>query len=312
MKAAAIATVLAIVGAIVFLAGGRIIRLRDGPGLDLRAYDYRDTQRIVNLTARAAALVEEEGTKAFEAFRENADEWTLGDHSYLYVYGRDGVNLFHGGYPAFVNRNLIDFTDPLGRKVMRLIIDQLDRHREANPHGWVHYLWVPPRSLDGAWKASCNFPATLPDGRAVIVGSGLEGALPEREFYRIVVDEAAELLAAKGRAALDEIRDPRGPFSLHDRGVFVLEGSGGALIDPGLNLNEPRNLFDYRDFSGRQPLRELEAKLDDANGAWVIMLGPEAAGKKPVKKGIYARRATMDGAKVIVGAICPLPRPAWM
>lgn len=303
----------ALAGIIALLAGFQIGQLRKDPAAsDVRMYDYRDTQRLVKLTARAAALAEKEGENAFESFRENPDEWSLGGDSYLYVYGMDGVNLFHGGYPELVGKNLMDFTDPLGKKTMLLIIDQMDNHRAANPHGWIHYLWVPPGALDGAWKASCNFAATLPDGRRVVVGSGLDGPSQEREFYRIIVDEAVELLEGKGEAALAALKDPKGPFTIHDRGVFVLASDGRALIDPGLNLSAPRNLFDYQDFSGRNPMRELNEKLASGGGAWVITLSREKAGSKPVKKGIYGRRATMDGAVVIVGAICPLPRPAWM
>ncbi len=279
---------------------------------DLRMYDYRDTRRLVALTARAAALIAREGEKAFAEFSENPKRWSVDGHSYLYVYTLDATNLYHGGYPELTGRNLMDFSDPLGKKVSRIIIDQLQRRREANPHGWVHYLWTPPDALDGAWKASCNFPVTLPDGRKAYVGSGLDAPPQEKEFYRIIVDEAAELLSEKGKAALALLKDPEGPFSIYDRDVFVIENNGKALIDPGLPLELPRDLFQYRDPSGRQPLLELSRRLEEADSAWVVFLARDKSEAKPAKKGIYGRRAELDGRKVLLGAICPLPRPAWM
>ena len=53
-------------------------------------------------------------------------------------------------------------------------------------------------------------------------------------------------------------------------------------------------------------------KLEQANSAWVVMLSPGRIGEHPVKKTIYGRLAQMGDQEVIVGAICELPRPAWM
>ncbi|MFH1037685.1 MAG: cache domain-containing protein [PVC group bacterium] len=303
----------ALAGGILLFAVWQLPQLREKErASDLRMYDYRDTRRLVNLTARAADLVEERGEEAFKEFNQEPERWSLEGNSYLYIYGLDGVNLFHGGYPHLAGENLIDFTDLNGKKVTQMIIDQLENHRSPNPHGWSHYLWVPPGSLDGAWKSSCNFGVAMPDGRRVFVGSGIDAPLQEREFYRIVVDEGAELLEEKGKAGLSVLKDPGGPFTIHDKGVFVIDSEGQALIDPGLYLGTPRNLYDYQDLTGRRPMKELSDKLKSAQTAWVITLKQGKAGSKPVKEGIYGHRATMDGEEVIVGAISPLPRPAWM
>jgi hypothetical protein len=300
-------------GITVLFWGFRLLRSEEKSGAyDLRMYDYRDTRRLVDLTARAAELIRQRGPAAFEVFRQKPGKWSVGGASYLYVYNLEGLNLYHGGYPELVGKNLRDFTDLLGKKSWRLITDQLKDHREINPHGWVHYLWVPPGALDAAWKSSCNFLTALPDGRRVFVGSGIENPPPEKEFYRIIVEEAARLLEREGSSALDRLRDPRGPFTIFDHGVFVLDDQGKALIDPGFNLELPRNLFDYRDLSGSRPMMELNERLNSADSAWVVVLNQEKGEARPVKKGIYGRKAKMDDTEVTVAAICPLPRPAWM
>lgn len=302
-----LAGIIAIIATLQFFKVGK-----KSPADDLHRYDYRDTRQLVALTGRAAALVEDKGEKAFESFRKNPDRWSLDGSSYLYVYDMEGVNLFHGGYPELKGQNLIELTDLQGKKPVNIIIDQLENHGTVNPHGWTHYLWVPPGAINLVWKSSCNFKVTMPDGRKVFVGGGIDNPLQEREFYRIIVDEAVELLSRDGRAGLEEIKSPESHFSIHDRGVFVIKRDGTAIIDPGLNLDIPRNLFNYQDPSGRRPVVELSKQLLTNDEGWVIMLHRKKTGSKPIKKGIYGRRVRVDGEDLIVGAICPMPHPAWM
>lgn len=290
----------------------RVWKSRGGTKADLSRYDYRATRMLVRLTARAAELLEREGAAAFADFREHPEKWSVAGESYLYVYDWKGTNIFHGGYPELEGQNLGEFTDLLGKEINHLIIDQLENHSASNPHGWCHYLWAAPGSLQGAWKSSCHFPANLPDGRKVYVGSGYNIPLVEREFFRIIVDQAVELLARKGKAALPELKAPEGPFTIYDETVFVLDLNGRAIIDPSLDLNQPRNLFQYQDLSGRYPLRELAEWLKQEETAWVVTLNRSRSGGEPLKQGIYGRQAAMDGRPVIVGALCELPHPAWM
>ncbi len=173
-----------------------IVKLRGEAGSDPHRYDYRSTRMLVRLTARAAELLEREGEAAFAEFRSRPERWSVGGDSYLYVYDREGVSLYHGGYPSLIQRDLTRLTDLLGKPIHLLALDQLDNHRESNPHGWVHYLWPAPGSLPGAWKSSCHFPATLPDGRKIYVGSGLNYPQVEREFFRIAVDQTAALTSS--------------------------------------------------------------------------------------------------------------------
>lgn len=282
------------------------------PVADLHIYDYRDTRLLVSLTGRAAALIEEKGEKAFESFRKHPKRWSLDGNSYIYVYDMDGVNLFHGGYPELKGKDLSELTDLHGKKPVNIIIDQLDNHGNINPHCWIHYLWVPPDAFNPVWKSSCNFKTTMPGGRKVFVGSGIDSPLQEREFYRIIVDEAVDLLSKTGSAGMEELKSPGSHFAIHDRGIFVIRRDGDAIINPGLNLDIPRNLFEYLDPSGRSPMMELSKQLLTNDIGWVIMLHREKMGSKPIKKGIYGRRVRVDGEDLIVGAICPMPHPAWM
>jgi len=288
-------------------------RLRNNSSeLDLRIYDYRDTRHLVSLTAKAARLLEKQGEAALDEFRNHPEEWSASRESYLYVYDLNGTNLFHGGYPELEGENLRDFTDLLGKKVSSQIMDELKNPDDLNPHNWVHYLWLPPGALDPVWKASCNFPAALPEGRRVYVGSGIDNPPQEKEFYRIIVDKAAKLIEDEGEAALEILQNPASIYVIYDQAVFVFDRNGSALIDPGIKLLTERNLYNYSDITGRYHLKELNERLKDSSSAWVITMERSETGGRPVKKGVYGRVAKMDGKEVVVGSICPLPEPAWM
>ncbi|MBI9075528.1 MAG: cache domain-containing protein [Desulfatibacillum sp.] len=277
---------------------------------DFSAYDYRDTRRLLTLVHQAAALIEVQGEAAFVAFATDTDTWKL-DNAYLYVYAEDGVNLFHGGYPELVGRNLYDFKDLWGKKAMQMIYQETKNPN--NPNGWVHYLWNSPGSLHPTWKSSCNLRVTMPNGQTVVVGSGLDASRPEREFFRILVDDAVRLIESQGADALPVLKSPESRFTVLNSRVFVMAMDGVCLISPGMDMTITDSLFEYKDFTGHTPLLELKNRLEGGvDHATVGMLCSEHAGEHPIKMSIYGRVAHMDGQPVIVGAISELPRPAWM
>ncbi|WP_051327225.1 cache domain-containing protein [Desulfatibacillum aliphaticivorans] len=276
---------------------------------DFSAYAYRDTRRMLTLVHRAAALIEEKGDQAFEDFTADEDKWTL-DNAYLYVYALDGTNLYHGGYPDLVGRNLYGFTDLWGKKAMQMIYRETENPN--NPFGWVHYIWNAPGSLHPLWKSSCNLRAVMPNGKVVVVGSGLDDSRAEVEFFRILVDDAVALVDSRGKAALPVLKSPESHYTILDNRVFVMNLDGSCLIYPGMDITVDASLFDYKDFTGSTPLLELKNRLEDADRATVGMLCQQHAGEHPAKMSIYGRLAQMEGQTVVVGAISPLPQPAWM
>ncbi|MCP3943775.1 MAG: hypothetical protein GY710_20165 [Desulfobacteraceae bacterium] len=276
---------------------------------ELRVYDYRDTKKLVMLVQKAAKLISLQGDEAFTSFKEQKEKWTFAG-CYLYVYNRKGVNLFHGGYPNLVGKNLINFTDSHGKKGVQMLIRESDNAN--NPHGWIHYLWRSPGALDYTWKSSCNFMVKKPDGGTVFIGSGIDSPQPEREFFRIIVNAASDLLKKKGQKALPLLKSPASRYAILDSKVFISDMKGNSIIPLGIDLEIDQNMFEYKDLTGRHPVKELALKLESSDNGWVVMLNKGRIGGNPIKKTIYGRNSSMDGKKVIVGAICKLPRPAWM
>ena len=70
---------------------------------------------------KAAALVEQEGTKAFEQFNKKDSEWFHGN-TYVFVDSLEGEFLCYPPMPSEVGKNIVNFKDADGREVFKLEI----------------------------------------------------------------------------------------------------------------------------------------------------------------------------------------------
>ena len=275
---------------------------------ELALYDYRDTRKLVRAVRSAAQLLEQRGTNAFETMQASPKTWN-NDLFYVYVYAMDGLCLYHPAAPEFLGRNLLEVADADGRLALRMALDAVDD--PDNPHGWLHYLWHPAGGFNPVPKSSCHFAATLPDGRRVIVGGGMEYPPEERLFARFAVDAAVRLLADNGSAGLAAIARPATKFRFRDVKVFVMDESGNALVDPALDSIASRNLSSFHDAAGHAPFEQIVRKLKESDRCWEVMLARNRYQRVMEKKVVYARRGSMDGSNVVVGAATSLPRPIW-
>jgi signal transduction histidine kinase len=120
-----------------------------------------------------------------------------------------------------------------------------------------------------------------------------------------LVDDAAELLRARGEDALDEFRRAGTHWRRGDSYVFVLDRDGTMLVhpDPGL---EGRTLLDLVDVTGRPIIRGL---IDAAPGhpgrsdGWYHYQWPVPGELFPRWKSSYVRLVELPkGARLIVGS----------
>jgi signal transduction histidine kinase len=272
-------------------------------------YDYRDTRHLVRLVRAAADRVAGKGAAAFDLFRGQPQQWTYKD-AYIYVYDATGVCLFHGGTPELEGHQLWHVRDITGKSSLQLAFRMA--RNPANPHGWVHYAWNAPRRLYPEEKSSCHFLVTTPSGDQVLVGGGLPDLPVERGFVQFAVDEAVALLEREGLAALETIRSPASEFRFLDTAVFVFTADGATLVDPALSLPYSRNILDYEDDSGHKPLRQLIARLQTEQAAWVVLASHNPHSINMEKKGLYGRLCRVGERELYVAGISDLPKPAWM
>lgn len=274
----------------------------------LSRYDYRTTRQLVHFVRRAASLVRKKGPAAFEIMHKNSEAWKMED-SYIYAYTLDGLCLYNGGMPEMETQNIDSLKDASGKQLLSLMRQATED--PANPDGWLHFAWAPPNRFYEVEKTSCHYRVAMPNGETVLVGGGLTEPLEEREFARCSVDSAIRLIKQDGARALEEIREPSSRFRYRGVSVFILSANGTALIDPGIQLTTPRNLTGFVDDVGNHPFRNAYPRLKKEDRIWLVMLTRSRYERNLIKRAIYLRLASLDGQDVMVGAIVPVPRPAW-
>ena len=276
-------------------------------GLDTSIYQYRDTKDLVKFVYDASLILKKDGLKSLDYFRKNRQLNYTPDR-YLYIYDMNGVNIYHAGMPNLEGKNLWNLTDKNGKKPIQMVAAALaDKN---NPHAWVHYSWWEPGKFYPVPKSSCHFKVITPEGREVFVGGGLNYPHEEKEFIRIIVDDAAQLIKEKGESALSEIADPASHYNFRDVKVFAFTPEGKLLISPVMNdsLTEFK-LMDCADEMGHKPFEKALRELKNKDSVWEIFLAKNRYQRTLVKKSLYLRKTYIAGQEIYVGAITDLPQP---
>jgi hypothetical protein len=275
--------------------------------LDLSVYQYRDTKDLVKFVYDASQILRKDGLKSLEYFRNNRKHHYTPDR-YLYIYDMHGVNIYHAGMPHFENKNLWNLTDKNGKKPIQMVIAALaDKN---NPHAWVHYSWWEPGKFYPVPKSSCHFKVTTPEGKVLFVGGGLNYPHEEKEFLRIIVDGAAQLIKEKGDSALSEIADPVSQYNFRDVKVFAFTPAGKLLISPVMNDSLAEfKLMDCVDEMGHKPFEKALGELKNKDSVWEVFLAKNRYQRILVKKSLYLRKTYIANQEIYVGAITDLPQP---
>ena len=102
---------------------------------------------IVDIIDRAVSLTEENGTKAFDVFRDKSQPYDFHD-IYIFVIKDDGTAVVDPAFPTMEGRNLLDLKDAVGKYIFRDLIKKL-QNRDAV---WLDFMW--PK--EGEWRPSRN------------------------------------------------------------------------------------------------------------------------------------------------------------
>jgi hypothetical protein len=276
--------------------------------LDISMYQYRDTKDLVKFVYDAALILEEGGTNSLEYFRNNRARYNTKDH-YLYIYDMHGTNIYNAGMKHLEGKNLRDVTDKNGKKITQLVLSALED--KNNPHGWVHYSWWQPGKFYPVPKSSCHFKVRLPDGKELYVGGGLNYPHEEKEFVRIIVDSAVQLINKEGKGAFAKISDPASEYNYRDVQVFAFRQDGKIIISPVIddNLSQIR-LLSCVDEVGHKPFTEALKKLESKESVWEVFMAKNKYKRELVKKCLYLRKIMLNREIIYVGAISDLPQPS--
>ncbi|ADK86343.1 hypothetical protein Deba_2990 [Desulfarculus baarsii DSM 2075] len=273
------------------------------PVNDKSAYAGERARQIDAMVAKAAAAIEEQGQATFVAMNARQAPW-YDAQSGLYVFVRDesGVLVVNGAFPEKIGQNT-----------------GLANKRSANSHQrlldgpqtqlWYHYDWPDPQTGKIRWKSALLRLTRAPDGKRYVVGVGDFDLPMERRFVEELVEEAARLVAQKGRAAFELLADPEGPFRFGDIYVFIDEPSGVEIFNPAFPDIQGKNCVELKDGFGNYFVRAYIDKAMRQGGGWTRYNWPRPGQVKPSLKYAYTRQSTMDGKPVIVGMGIYLDQP---
>ena len=253
---------------------------------------------LMRLVRDGAAVLEQRGESAYQEFRTQGSRWFRGD-TYLFVWTMDGTRVFHAADPAGEGQDVSGLEDILGRPIGRTILDVA-----ASPsgEGWIHYMYPEPGNIFPAWKSTFVKRVAFPSGRQYVVGSGIYHMQMDSALIEDVVNRAAALVAAEGKAAFGQLRDRTGPFVFMDTYVFLDTPDGTELVNAAQPSLEGKNLNDLRDVNGKALVREYIAAAMKSGSAWVEYHWYKPGDNVPARKLAYVRRVDAGQTTYIVGS----------
>lgn len=252
---------------------------------------------IVSKVDKAVIQIERGGVNALERAFKGGEPWDGGDE-YVFVFRDDGQLVSCPAYPQLVGKNMFDFRDVAGKRLVRLMLDKVRSHDRA---GWVHYLWTPPGVMNQEWKSSFVREAMAPDGSRFVVGAGSADLPMLPCFAEEMVDDAVALLEQDGESAFNLIRSRTGPFVWGTSYVFVLGINGIGYVNPGHPHLEGMNI---RHLTGADDSPFVERMISvqyGEQGEWISYGWPKPGEAMPCRKVSFVRKARVNGQEYIVG-----------
>lgn len=260
---------------------------------------HAETIELITLVTAAAEQVEQSSVEsACGEFRRTDSRWLSGD-SYVFIFDMEGKALCHPSKPSLEGKNLLELRDPRGKPIIRTFLRELEGNADD---AWVHYHWPRPGEQTFYWKSTYLRRVKSPDGRELMVGSGLYQMKMDPFFVIDQVDDAVELIEREGKDAFAILRDRKSGFLFLDAYVFVLDWQCNQLVNPGFPELEGTNTFDMRDAEGKLIGQAMLDLLAEQPSGWVDYMWPRPGDSRPARKSSYVRRVDLNGEKLIVGA----------
>lgn len=257
-------------------------------------YDYAQYRILSQLLEAAARMVAERGTEAFTDFQPGGQWFDPAKGRYLSVYDQSGRCLFNADAPYRAG--------PLFQPLTR---QELFTSDEVGKLRWRQQCWRTGRGANLVRQVAAQMAVHGPRGRDYLVC--LHAAAPllpyDRGFAISLADEAAQLVCAQGERSFNRFNQPGTPFTaLPGVGVFVSDEKGTLLtssLEPELM---GRNFADLKDETGKSPARQM-LTLATRGGGWYSGTIQHPLKGKPVRLMAYARAATSQNQKYLVGVI---------
>ena len=123
-----------------------------------------------------------------------------------------------------------------------------------------------------------------------------------KQKVETMVQEAVDLVRAKGETAFPEFRKKGSKWMGHDHYIFIFDEKGKELVNGGFPELEGKNLWNRKDTSGRYVIREEVALVKTNGSGWMEVLWPKPGQTKEIKCRVFLHGVTVEGNLLIIGA----------
>lgn len=260
-------------------------------------YDYKETEELVAFVNKAVDLIEKSGEEAFPQFRIKGSEWDHGD-LYIFVWGLDGMRYVYPPDPSGEGKNMLNLKDINGKPIGKLFVEAVTG---KTGEGWVHYEWPKPHSDKPIWKSTFLKKAVSPSGKEYLVGSGLYEMPTDKAFVVYNVNQAANLLQKKGKAAFEELRSISGPYRFMDCYIFIKDMRGNELFNAAFPELDGKNIIQLKDANGELFVKKELDILQTKDQCWNEYMWPKPGQTTPSLKRVFVKKAQVEGETLIVG-----------
>ena len=245
-----------------------------------------------------AALLEQQGEKAYPQFRKKDAKWFHGN-TYIFIWNMDGKRILHAADSSKEGQNDIEAKDVHGRPYGRMFVEAAN---SPAGEGWVHYMYPEPGGIFPTWKSTFVKRVTYPDGNQYIIGSGIYNMQMDKAFVEDVVNRASAVIANEGSAGFVKLRDRTGPFLFMDTYVFVYTPDGVEVVNPGQPSLEGTNIIDLTDVNGKYVSRQLITTAMQNGSGWAEYYWYKPGDNTPTRKLTFVRTVQTGQDTYIVGS----------
>jgi signal transduction histidine kinase len=199
--------------------------------------------------------------EAFQAFVR--DKKFKKGELYLFAFDTSGICFAHGEEESLVWQNLYNIRGSYGSYIVQDIIK-----KGQQGGGWFTYRWR------NATQIAYLLPATTPDGKTYIIGSGYYPH-SKRDSVINLVKSAVSLFntAVKENRSKDEVLSllswPLGKFVFGDLYVYALDFHGMQFAHGELPGLIGISAWDYQDADGRYINQEIVKKLKEVGSGGI-------------------------------------------
>jgi hypothetical protein len=147
-----------------------------------------------------------------------------------------------------------------------------------------------------------SVPTRMTGSGAAVSGQSSPPASPRERSVEALVNKAAALIDASGKAAFSEFRTNGTEWFHGDTYLFAYDLKGNVLLNPAFPAREGTNVSGQKDSNGKL-FHDAMIRTAESNGSgWVDYMFPKPGQAQPSQKWAYVKAVKIDGVPGLVAS----------